>query len=639
MKIRDSVILLALAGCTPTATGGTNIGPVDAAGSDVPSADVPAVDAGGADVVALDAPAADKPAPPTDVPVAPDVVAPEDVVTAPDVVAPEDVVTAPDVVVPEDVVTAPDVPVVTDVPVSDGGLSCRGDRDCSGRGQVCDLARSVCVDCVRDGDCLAPNTFCLANRCAPRIACTSSRMCPGQVCDTGRMLCVDCVANNDCASDQVCSSGACVAGPTRCRGNTDCPGRVCDTGSGQCVECLAPGDCGAGRTCRANTCVSLTCTPNAADCINATTLRRCSADGMTQTTMACPPALNADGRCAAGACAITCRAGFSDCDGNSANGCEADINNSASHCGACNNRCAPLGDASVGACSLGRCATACPAGRGDCDGNLANGCETDLSANTAHCGVCGNACVAGVACTAGACSVLLRGLGGRTGFGPDTNCLHATDDGSYSGPPPVSSSPTPVAINFGGAFGAGLNFYGATYTSMFVNNNGNISFRAAQSSYNPAPFPVSVNPMIAPWWADVDTRGGGQPARNNVCWVVESGRAVITWDRVGYYASHDNLQNSFQIVLRNRADVGAGDFDVEFRYERCQWTTGDASGGTNGLGGTAAQIGFDAGDMRRSLTHPLSRTMNVLDVCRSSNVGQPGIWRYTVRGGVVASGS
>jgi hypothetical protein len=108
---------------------------------------------------------------------------------------------------------------------------------------------------------------------------------------------------------------------------------------------------------------------------------------------------------------------------------------------------------------------------------------------------------------------------------------------------------------------------------------------------------------------------------------------------VGYYASRDDRQNSFQIVIRNRADVRAGDFDVEFRYERCAWTTGDASGGTGGLGGTPAQVGFDAGDRTRSLSHPSSRTSAVLDLCRTSNVGETGVWRYFSRNGVVSPGS
>ena len=43
-----------------------------------------------------------------------------------------------------------------------------------------------------------------------------------------------------------------------------------------------------------------------------------------------------------------------------------------------------------------------------------------------------------------------------------------------------------------------------------VNNNGVISFSAAVSQFNSQSFPVANGkPMIAPFWADVDTRNGG----------------------------------------------------------------------------------------------------------------------------------
>jgi len=596
MRALRLVALASLAACTPTAIGGTGIISADASAADVLATDVLATKDGGvlADVATVsDVTTASDIASTPDVPAAPDVAA------LPDIIEPVDVPSAPDVIEPIDVVTTPDVPsapdVVTtaDVPTaSDAGGACRSDRDCSTRNQVCDLGRAVCVDCLRDLDCLAPNTFCLANRCAARVACTSSRMCPGQVCDTTRMLCVDCVGNNDCATGQTCAAGACVTSTTRC-------------------------------------------TPNAVECADATSLRRCSVDGMTSSVTECPPAPGAAGRCAAGVCSVTCLPGFADCDANPANGCEVSTRDSAMNCGACGNRCAPMGDAAVGACSAGRCALVCPAGRGDCDGNAANGCETDTTTSATNCGVCGVACGTGVSCSAGACAVMIRGLGGSTGFGPDVNCLAPNDDGSYTAS--VDGGAAQIApVSLGNTFGAGVNYFGTTYAQFYVNNNGNISFRQALGSFTPAPFPTTTVPVIAPWWADVDTRGGGRPGRNNVCWYLESGRAIVTWDRVGYFSIHDDLQNSFQIVLRNRADVGVGEFDVEFRYERCAWTTGDASNGAGGLGGTPAQAGFDAGDMRRALTHPLSRTAAILNLCRTSNVGQTGVWRYTVRGGVVA---
>jgi len=230
---------------------------------------------------------------------------------------------------------------------------------------------------------------------------------------------------------------------------------------------------------------------------------------------------------------------------------------------------------------------------------------------------------------------LLNGFGGPTGYGLPENCVHPNDDGSYAGPPPITGFGTPVAIPITRAFPNGINFFGNRYTTMFLNNNGNITFRGALPTFTPAPFPVAMQPMIAPWWGDVDTRGGGQPSRNNICFHVEPNRVVVTWHLVGYFASSDNLQNSFQLILSNSNTCSsAGDFDVEFRYDRCQWTTGSASGGMNGLGGTPAQVGFDAGDSRNFVALPMSRTMAILQVCNSSNVpgGQPGLWRFQIRG-------
>ncbi len=99
------------------------------------------------------------------------------------------------------------------------------------------------------------------------------------------------------------------------------------------------------------------------------------------------------------------------------------------------------------------------------------------------------------------------------------------------------------------------------------------------------------------------------------------------------YSQHQDLQNSFQVILTDRSDVSPGDFDVEFRYTQCQWTTGDASGGIGGLGGTPANAGFDAGNGTDYLELAGSGTASVLDLCTTSNVGVPGLWRYSFRAG------
>jgi len=199
---------------------------------------------------------------------------------------------------------------------------------------------------------------------------------------------------------------------------------------------------------------------------------------------------------------------------------------------------------------------------------------------------------------------------------------------------PRNADGSTAFVDLTGAFPVGLRFYGGTYTGLYVNNNGNVSFAGPLSTYTPDAFPVASRPMIAPWWGDVDTRGTGLvPAeRNLVYYDIQPGVFTATWYDVGYFASHTNLINSFQLILTDASIFGvAGSFDVEFRYNRCEWTTGDASGGSGGLGGTPASAGFDAGDDTNYLTLPGSRTDAIVGVCRSSNVGESGVWRFQVR--------
>ena len=58
-------------------------------------------------------------------------------------------------------------------------------------------------------------------------------------------------------------------------------------------------------------------------------------------------------------------------------------------------------------CSAGTCLAglSCPAGYADCDGISANGCEIDINADPSNCGVCGNVCIApNGTCTDGVCA-------------------------------------------------------------------------------------------------------------------------------------------------------------------------------------------------------------------------------------------
>ena len=63
---------------------------------------------------------------------------------------------------------------------------------------------------------------------------------------------------------------------------------------------------------------------------------------------------------------------------------------------------------------------------------------------------------------------------------------------------------------------------------------------------------------------------------------------------------------------------------------KIQWTTGDNSGGYNGLFGIEALAGYNAGDWINSYTILGSRTSNITNITRTSNVGIPGTWIFKV---------
>jgi hypothetical protein len=87
---------------------------------------------------------------------------------------------------------------------------------------------------------------------------------------------------------------------------------------------------------------------------------------------------------------IKCNSGYGDCDGDANDGCETDLGSDPDNCGACNNGCNSSN--ATPSCVSSTCQLNCNSGYGNCDGNVANGCETNLQADTANCGSCGHGC-------------------------------------------------------------------------------------------------------------------------------------------------------------------------------------------------------------------------------------------------------
>ncbi|KAL4608607.1 alpha-tectorin [Arapaima gigas] len=193
-------------------------------------------------------------------------------------------------------------------------------------------------------------------------------------------------------------------------------------------------------------------------------------------------------------------------------------------------------------------------------------------------------------------------------------------------------------------------FFNVPYRSIFVNNNGVISFNVQVSQFTPEAFPLTDSrSFIAPFWADVHNgirgdvyyRESTDPSlleratldvhkyfktmtSFSATWVF-----IATWHQVTFYGgSQTTPVNTFQAVL---VSDGISYFAM-FNYGEIAWSTGTASGGDplTGLGGTTAQAGFNGGDISHFFNLPGSRSNEVVNIEQTTNVNQPGRWLFRI---------
>lgn len=143
-------------------------------------------------------------------------------------------------------------------------------------------------------------------------------------------------------------------------------------------------------------------------------------------------------------------------------------------------------------------------------------------------------------------------------------------------------------------------FYGQNINSCYINNNGNVSFGASYGTFTANSFPDPTFIMVAPFWADVDTRRDVVTNSTNsgiVYYKLTPTSLIVRWQTVGYYSIHDDKLNDFQLIITDGTDpiLPSGN-NVSFCYGDMQWTTGDASNGTNGFGGYPATVGVNRGN-------------------------------------------
>ena len=264
--------------------------------------------------------------------------------------------------------------------------------------------------------------------CNTRVDNATGINCSSGYCDYGS--CNSSYANCDGDRTNGCETYLWQASScgTACGNRVDCNDRilnasgvVCSNGSCDFGSCNSDyGNCNGDRTdgCEEDIWQPTSCGTSCGNRVDCTALVQ-HATGVT---------------CSSGSYDYgSCQAGWADCDGNRANGCEEDIWETAD-CGTnCGNRVDCTGQvqhATGVTCNNGSCDfSGCDSGWGNCDGNRTNGCETDVW-QTDACGTnCGNRVdcnvqvdnASGIYCNSGFCDYVTCDSGYGNCDGIDAN--------------------------------------------------------------------------------------------------------------------------------------------------------------------------------------------------------------------------
>ncbi|KAJ8309420.1 hypothetical protein KUTeg_014294 [Tegillarca granosa] len=191
-------------------------------------------------------------------------------------------------------------------------------------------------------------------------------------------------------------------------------------------------------------------------------------------------------------------------------------------------------------------------------------------------------------------------------------------------------------------------FFDQRYSSIYVNNNGHLSFESELPQYNPRLVLPTGFKLIAAFLADIDTTATGQVFYresqeqelleraalevqqhfSNFDDYMPTSLFLATWDNVGYYNGNDTQGNSFQILI---ASDGQDSF-VCFHYldDGINWLASKGKFRDQNVNDPPAQAGFDSGEGRLHLKLPFSGKPRVKSLASESNVNVPGVWIYQI---------
>lgn len=139
-----------------------------------------------------------------------------------------------------------------------------------------------------------------------------------------------------------------------------------------------------------------------------------------------------------------------------------------------------------------------------------------------------------------------------------------------------------------------VSFFGSTYTSAVVSNNGNVQFGTNSGEFISSPLNTQTSFRgIAAYWSDLDSRSDPLGAiaagtgGSGVYMSASSGQVVFTWDRLGYFDRDYGNRVQFQLVLNDPSAMAAGEGSIGFFFGGMQ--------GQSSRPSRTAAIGFGDG--------------------------------------------
>lgn len=167
---------------------------------------------------------------------------------------------------------------------------------------------------------------------------------------------------------------------------------------------------------------------------------------------------------------------------------------------------------------------------------------------------------------------------------------------------------------FQGAVNLGFDYtlFGTTYNSLYINNNGSVSFGDGVAAFDPNG-PTGINaPIISPFFSDVDTRN---PLSGVVHYQLDTpGQLVVTWDQVGRFSMRGDLFDSFQLVLRSDTfATPTGEGQIGFFYKTMDWQA-------SGTGATLAAVGFGDGAGNGQVLEGSTSQLNLNDALENHHI-------------------